>query len=139
MTSLGWRRFAELGRKKAVHEARQTTIIQPTTGWQRINVREIWKFRAVLWWLIWRDIKVRYKQTLLGAAWVLLQPLMSMVAFSLIFGQLAGLESQTEEIPYPLFVCAGLLPWGFFSASVSSACNSVIANQGLITKSYFPR
>jgi lipopolysaccharide transport system permease protein len=113
------------------------TVIERKPGWQFVNLRELWRFRELLYFLVWRDIKVRYKQTFLGAAWAVLQPLATMVAFSLFLGRVAG--SQDAAIPYPLFVFAGLLPWLFFASAVQGASSSVVGNQNLVTKIYFPR
>jgi lipopolysaccharide transport system permease protein len=118
-------------------ESQMVTVIQPTRGWQLINFRELWHFRELLFHLVWRDVKVRYKQTFLGGAWAILQPATMMVVFTIVFSQIAGLESG--NLPYPLFVVAGLLPWIFFSTSVSQAGNSVVNSEHLITKIYFPR
>lgn len=117
----------------AVHR----TIIVPPSGWQLINVQELWKFRELLGFLIWRDVKVRYKQTLLGAAWAVLQPTMMMVVFTVFFARMAKVPAG--GIPYPLFVFAGLLPWTFFSTSIANAAASVVGSERLITKIYFPR
>ena len=113
------------------------TVIRPPTGWQLVNVRELWRYRELLFFLVWRDVKVRYKQTVLGVAWAVLQPLMMMAVFTVFFGRLAGLPSG--DVPYPLFAFAGLLPWTFFSAALAAAGNSVVASERLITKIYFPR
>jgi lipopolysaccharide transport system permease protein len=113
------------------------TIIVPRSGWQVLDFGEMWRFRELLFFLIWRDVKVRYKQTVLGAAWAILQPLAQMVVFSFFFGRMANLPSG--DVAYPLFAFAGLLPWTFFSNAVASASNSVVGNQNLLTKVYFPR
>lgn len=113
------------------------TVIQPSRGWQLVNVRELWQFRELVYFLVWRDVKVRYKQTALGAAWAVLQPLLMMVIFNVVFGRLAGVNSG--GIPYPLFAFAGLLPWTFFATSITNAGNSVVGSERLITKVYFPR
>lgn len=113
------------------------TVIRPARGWQLINVGEIWHFRELLYFLVWRDVKVRYKQTLLGVAWSILQPAMMMVVFTLFFSRVAGFKD--DEAPYPVFVLAGLLPWTFFSSGLTAAGNSVIGSERLITKVYFPR
>jgi lipopolysaccharide transport system permease protein len=112
------------------------TIIERRPGWKFVDLGEIWRYRELLYFLIWRDVKVRYKQTVLGAAWAILQPLATMVVFSIFFGRLAGVST---EIPYPLFAFAGLLPWTFFSNAISQAGGSVVGNQNLVTKVYFPR
>ena len=113
------------------------TFIRPPQGWQLLNIRELWQYRELLYFLAWRDVKVRYKQTLLGAAWAILQPLLMMAVFSVFFGRLARVESA--GLPYPLFAFAGLLPWTFFSTAISNAGNSVVGSERLITKIYFPR
>jgi lipopolysaccharide transport system permease protein len=118
-------------------EAGLQTIIEPTRGWQLINIAELWQYRELLAYLIWRDVKVRYKQTLLGAAWAILQPAMMMVVFTVFFARLAKLP--TGDLPYPLFVYAGLLPWTFFATSIAHAAQSVVNSERLITKVYFPR
>jgi lipopolysaccharide transport system permease protein len=113
------------------------SVIRPPTGWQLLNVRELWHFRELLYFLVWRDVKVRYKQTLLGVAWSVLQPAMMMVVFTLFFGRVAGFKDET--VAYPVFVLCGLLPWTFFSTALTAAGNSVIGSERLITKVYFPR
>ena len=113
------------------------TIIEAKPGWHFIDLGEIWRYRELLYFLTWRDIKVRYKQTVLGAAWAVLQPFATMVVFTLFLGQVAAL--QTGDIPYPLFVFAGLLTWTFFANAVSTAGQSIVGNQNLVTKVYFPR
>jgi lipopolysaccharide transport system permease protein len=113
------------------------TVIEPTRGWQVVNFGELWRYRELLYFLTWRDIKVRYKQTVLGAAWAVLQPLATMVVFSLFVGRLVN--PAGDGVPYPLFVFAGLLPWTFFANGMTAAGTSVIGNQNLVTKVYFPR
>lgn len=113
------------------------TVIRPAVGWQFINVRELWRYRELIGFLAWRDVKVRYKQTLLGAAWAILQPALMMVIFTIVFGRMAGVS--TGDIPYPLFAYAGLLPWTFFATAVTNGGNSVVGSERLITKIYFPR
>jgi lipopolysaccharide transport system permease protein len=102
-----------------------------------VNLREIWQYRELLYFLVWRDIKVRYKQTLLGAAWAVLQPFMTMVVFSVFFGYLARVPS--DNLPYPLFTFTALLPWQLFAYALTESSNSVVNNQRLISKIYFPR
>lgn len=114
-------------------------IIEPSAGWAGINWREIWRYRELLYFLTWRDVKIRYKQTVLGAAWAMLQPFMAMVVFSLFFGRLAGLSARTGGTPYPIYVYAGLLPWTFFANAVTNSGSSLIGSSHLITKVYFPR
>jgi homopolymeric O-antigen transport system permease protein len=113
------------------------TVIEPQPGWRVVNLGELWRYRELLYFLTWRDIKVRYKQTALGAAWAILQPFATMLVFSLFFGRLASMPAGGA--PYPLFVFAGLLPWFFFSNAIASAGQSVVGNQNLVTKVYFPR
>jgi lipopolysaccharide transport system permease protein len=121
----------------APHHEPHLTVIQARPGWQIVDFGEIWRFRELLCFLVWRDVKVRYKQTVLGAAWAILQPTAQMVVFSIFFGRMA--EVATDGIPYPLFAFAGLLPWMFFQNSITNASQSVVGNQNLITKVYFPR
>lgn len=111
--------------------------IDPPSAWPSIGLRELWEYRELLYFLTWRDIKVRYKQTVLGAAWAVIQPLFMMLVFSLFFGKLAGVPS--DGIPYPVFTFCGLLPWQLFSQSLTQASNSLVGSQNLITKVYFPR
>jgi lipopolysaccharide transport system permease protein len=113
------------------------TVIERRPGWHLVDLRELWRYRELLWILTWRDIKVRYKQTVLGAAWAVLQPFATMVVFSLFFGRVA--EAPPGDVAYPLFVLAGLIPWFLFSNSITSASQSVVGNQSLVTKVYFPR
>jgi homopolymeric O-antigen transport system permease protein len=114
-----------------------TLRIEPAKRWTSIDFKELWEYRELLYFLTWRDIKVRYKQTVLGAAWAIIQPLFMMVVFSLFFGKLAKVPS--DGIPYPVFTFCGLLPWQFFSTAVADSSNSLVGNQHLITKVYFPR
>jgi lipopolysaccharide transport system permease protein len=111
--------------------------IRPSGRWAALNLRDLWAYRELLYFLTWRDIKVRYKQTVLGAAWAVLQPLCTMLIFTLFFGRLAGLPS--DDIPYPLFAYSGLLLWTFFANAVTSSGNSLVGSANLITKVYFPR
>ena len=113
------------------------TVIERQQGWRMLDLKELWAYRELLWVLIARDIKVRYKQTVLGASWALIQPLATMLLFSLIFGRLAKIPS--DGFPYPIFVFAGLLPWTFFANTLSSSSNSLVGQQQLISKVYFPR
>jgi lipopolysaccharide transport system permease protein len=113
------------------------TVIEADTGWQLVDVKELWRFRELLFFLVWRDVKVRYKQAVLGVAWAILQPAMLMVVFSLFLGKLGGLSGG--DIPYPLFVLTGLIAWTFFATAVGQAANSVVGSERLITKIYFPR
>ncbi len=113
------------------------TIIEPSTGWVSLKLRELWNYRELLYFMTWRDIKVRYKQTVLGAAWAIIQPFMTMVVFSLFFGRLAGMPS--EGVPYPIFTYAALVPWTFFANGLNQSSNSLVGNANLIKKVYFPR
>ena len=113
------------------------TIIRPSKGWVPLRLRDLWEYRELLYFLTWRDIKVRYKQTVLGAAWAIIQPFFTMVVFSLFFGRLAKIPS--DGIPYPLFAFAALVPWTFFANGLSQSSNSLVGSAELITKVYFPR
>jgi lipopolysaccharide transport system permease protein len=113
------------------------TLIEARSGWQLVDLRELWRYRELLYFLTWRDVKVRYKQTVLGAAWAILQPFATMVVFSLFLGRVAGFS--TAGTPYPLFVLAGILPWTLFAGVLTSAGQSVVGSQNLVTKVYFPR
>jgi len=111
--------------------------IRPSGRWAALNLKSLWAYRELLYFLTWRDVKVRYKQTALGAAWAVMQPLFTMLIFTLFFGRLAGMPS--DGIAYPLFAYAALLPWTFFSNAVTNSGNSLVGNANLITKVYFPR
>ncbi len=113
------------------------TRIAPSRGWVALKLGELWAYRELLYFLTWREIKVRYKQTVLGAAWALLQPLLTMLVFSLFLGKLAKVPS--DSIPYPLFCLAGLVPWSFFSNGLSQSASSLVSSSNLISKVYFPR
>jgi lipopolysaccharide transport system permease protein len=115
----------------------EITVVERRPGWQIINLHELWRYRELLFFLTWRDVKVRYKQTVLGAAWAILQPLATMLVFSLFFGRVAA--NLSSPIPYWLFVLSGLVPWMFFSGAITSASQSVVGSQNLVTKVYFPR
>ncbi len=114
-----------------------TTVIKPSHGWVSLKLGDLWEYRELLYFLIWRDIKVRYKQTVLGAAWAVLQPLLTMIVFTVFFGQLAKVPS--DGVPYAVFTFCALLPWQLFSYALVQAGNSLVGNQNLITKVYFPR
>jgi len=123
---------------QAQDAAAATTItIRPASGWLALNLAELWEYRELLYFLIWRDLKVRYRQTAIGVAWVVIQPLVTTAIFAVIFGRLAGLPS--EGVPYPVFVFAALLPWQMFSGAISRAAVSLVSNANLVTKVYFPR
>ena len=111
--------------------------IRPGTKWAAINLRDLWAYRELVYFLTWRDVKVRYKQTLLGAAWAVIQPVAATIVFWLFFGRLAGVGS--DGIPYPVFAYAGLMVWTFFSNALNNSGNSLVGNANLITKVYFPR
>lgn len=127
----------DAGESELNPEACAITVIERRSDWRFVDAGEVWRYRELLCFLTWRDIKVRYKQTVLGAAWAVLQPLATMIVFSLFFGRLA--EMQSGGVPYPLFVFAGLLPWFFFSNAITSAGSSVVGSNSLVTKVYFPR
>ena len=122
---------------EAVLPYRGRTVVEPAKGWRMLDLRELWSYRDLLAMLVRRDIKVRYKQTALGAAWVILRPLLSVAIFTVIFGRLVRVPS--EGYPYAVFVYAALLPWTFFAGAVSSSGNSMVGSAGLIGKVYFPR
>jgi lipopolysaccharide transport system permease protein len=112
-------------------------VIGPSRGWVPLRLADLWEYRELLYFLVWRDLKVRYKQTAVGIAWVMIQPTFLTLAFSVFFGRLAGVPS--DGIPYPLFAYCGILPWQLFAQALSNSANSLVANEGLITKVYFPR
>lgn len=113
------------------------TVIEPLQGWRMLDWRELWAYRELLWVLTARDVKVRYKQTVLGAAWAVLRPVTAMLIFSVVFGRLAKMPS--DGIPYPIFVYAALLPWTFFANAVSTSGQSLVGSTHLVSKVYFPR
>ena len=112
-------------------------LIEPSRGWAELKLREVWEYRELLYFLAWRDIKIRYKQTALGLAWAVLQPLLTMLIFALFFGKLAGMPS--DNVPYPLFAFAALVPWTFFANGLTQSSNSLVGSANLIKKVYFPR
>lgn len=118
-------------------DAVETIRIVPTKGWVALRLKELWAYRELLYFLVWRDVKVRYKQTALGAIWAILQPVFTMVVFSLFFGRLGKIPS--DGLPYPLFSFAALVPWTYFSHGLSQASNSLVGSANLIKKVYFPR
>ena len=115
----------------------EVVIVRPSRGWLDLNLRELWRYRELVYFLTWRNIKVRYKQTFLGAAWAILQPLLTMVVFTLFFGRLAKIPS--DNVPYPIFSYAALLPWQLFSKALTDAGRSLVSSRNMITKVYFPR
>jgi lipopolysaccharide transport system permease protein len=116
----------------------RATVIEPRSGWQMVDFRALWRYRELLGVLIWRDVKVRYKQSVLGALWAIIQPVMTMVVFTIFFGRFGGM-SRNVEGSYPIFVFAALLPWQLFAGAVGQAGNSLVSNSSLIRKVYFPR
>ena len=125
-----------MSRSQSISEA-PVVRIEPSRGWISLKLRELWEYRELLYFLAWRDIKVRYKQTVLGAAWAIIQPFFTMVVFSIFFGRLAGIPS--DGVPYPIFSFAALVPWTFFANSLNQSSNSLVNNANLIQKVYFPR
>lgn len=120
------------------HAPRRTTVsIRPRRGWAPLDLRELIAYHELLYFLVWRTVKVRYRQTMLGAGWVFAQPLLTMVVFSVVLGRLAKLPS--DGLPYPVFALAGLIPWTYFATALSSSTNSLVDNERLLTKVYFPR
>ena len=111
--------------------------IRPSTGWVSLRLKELFEYRELLYFLVWRDVKVRYKQTALGASWAIIQPFFTMIVFSLFFGKLAKIPS--DGVPYPIFSFAALVPWSFFATSLTNTSNSLVGSANLIKKVYFPR
>lgn len=130
-------RATPAGIETSVASVAPTVRIRPSRGWVALRLGELGEFHELLYFLTWRDIKVRYKQTALGAAWAILQPVFTMLVFSLFFGRLAGMRS--DGVPYPLFAFAALVPWTFFAYGLSQSANSVVGSENLIKKVYFPR
>ena len=123
--------------KQKPNDALPTLLIKPSTGWVSLKLHELWEYRELLYFLTWRDIKVRYKQTALGAAWAIIQPFFTMVVFSVIFGRAAKMPS--DGVPYPIFSFAALVPWTFFANGLNQSSNSLVGSSNLITKVYFPQ
>ena len=121
----------------AAQSSLAVTVIEPSSGWVPLRLSELWEYREVLYYLVWRDIKVRYRQTAIGALWAIIQPLMTMVIFSVFLGRLAKVPS--DGVPYPLFAFAALVPWAFFANGLTQSAGSLVASGHLITKVYFPR
>src|SRR5664280_2007952 len=121
----------------AVSSDRDIVVLEPHHGWRQLGLREIWAHRELLYFFIWRDLKVRYKQTAFGAAWAVLQPVLLMLVFSVSIGRISGVGPK--DVPYPLFVFAGLIPWTMFASSLTGASNSLVGGEAIITKVYFPR
>jgi lipopolysaccharide transport system permease protein len=122
---------------QALSPHQRTTILRPARGWSALNLKELWVYRELIYFMTWKDLKVRYKQTLLGASWAILQPFLTMVVFSIFFGELAGVPS--DGVPYPIFAFTALLPWTLFSKALSDASRSLVQSSHMITKVYFPR
>jgi len=123
--------------ERLVPSSKETLVLKPTKGWISLNLKDLWRYRELVYFLTWRDILVRYKQTLLGATWAVLQPLMQMLVFNFLFGSMANIS--TGEIPRPIFTFSALLPWNLFAKALSDTSNSLVANRNMITKVYFPR
>ncbi|GAB4459887.1 MAG: ABC transporter permease [Anaerolineales bacterium] len=115
-----------------------TIYIKPSTGLAALNLKDLWTYRELVYFMIWRDVKVRYKQTMLGAAWAIIQPVLTMIVFTFLFGRIAKLPTD-NNIPYPIFSYAALLPWGMFVGALNQASRSLTSNQNMVTKIYFPR
>jgi lipopolysaccharide transport system permease protein len=121
----------------AVSREPEVVHIRPSTGLAALNLGDLWRYRELVLFMIWRDVKVRYKQTLMGAAWAVIQPVLTMLVFTFVFGTVA--KVPTEGMPYPIFSYTALLPWGLFTAALNTASRSLTANQNMVTKIYFPR
>lgn len=130
---------AVLTKSGASNPSARITVIEPRQGWFSLGIRELWTYRELVGVLAARDVKVRYKQTVLGAAWAVLQPVATMVIFTIFFGRLAGLDQRIGGLPYPVFAFSALVPWHYFVHALGGASNSIIENRGIITKVYFPR
>jgi len=116
-----------------------TTVIEPSKGWAKLGLKELWQFRELLYFLTWKNVLIRYKQAILGVAWAVLNPVITMIVFTVIFNKLLHVGTGKYDVAYPVFVYAGLLPWNLFSGSLASAGTSLVGNSNLITKVYFPR
>lgn len=123
--------------KVSSHEP-ATIYIKPSSGLAALNLKDLWAYRELVYFMIWRDVKVRYKQTMLGAAWAIIQPVLTMIVFTFLFGRIAKLPTD-NNIPYPIFSYAALLPWGMFVGALNQASRSLTSNQNMVTKIYFPR
>jgi lipopolysaccharide transport system permease protein len=129
--------LADMESTLAAAAAPRAVVIEPAKGWVGLRLRELWEYRELLYFLTWREVKVRYKQTAIGAAWALIQPLFTMLVFALFFGRLAKIPS--DGVPYPVFSLAGLVPWTFFANGLAQSSNSLVGNANLVSKVYFPR
>jgi lipopolysaccharide transport system permease protein len=128
---------AEMPDSLARRAAAPEIIIEPSRGWASLRLGELWAYRELLYFLVWRDVKVRYKQTALGAAWAIIQPVFTMIVFAIFFGRLAKMPS--DGVPYPIFAYAALIPWTFFAHALTQGSNSLVGSANLIRKVYFPR
>ena len=129
--------MSQITTSDSARRAEEVLTLKPTSGWISLNLRDLWRYRELIYFLTWRDILVRYKQTILGASWAIIQPLMQMVVFNFLFGNMANIS--TGEIPRAIFTFSALLPWNLFSKSLSDASRSLVSNRSMITKVYFPR
>lgn len=127
----------ELAAHRNKNAGEEVVYLRPSRGWAALNLKDLWRYRELAFFLIWRDVKVRYKQTLLGAAWAIIQPFFTMVVFTIFFNRLAKVPS--DNLPYPIFSYTALLPWGLFTKALSDAGRSMVASRSMITKVYFPR
>ena len=127
---------AKISQTRAI-DARPATVIEPSRGWVALNLSELWVYRELLYFLAWRDVKVKYKQTIIGAGWAILQPLMTMIVFTLVFKKIGDVPS--DGIPYPIFAYTALLPWNLFSGTLNRSTLSLVSQVSLISKIYFPR
>jgi lipopolysaccharide transport system permease protein len=137
MTNVTTIRRGDLENTPRINDALPVLRIKPSKGWVSLRLDELWDYRELLYFLVWRDIKVRYQQTALGAAWAIIQPVMTMVVFSLFFGKLGKIPS--DGVPYPIFAYAALVPWTFFANGLGQASNSLVGSANLLKKVYFPR
>ena len=133
------RGFAKRGGSASASDTEEFTVYERKSGWAALDLRELWRYRDLLYFLVWRDVLVRYKQAVFGVAWAVLQPLLTMVVFTVIFNQILGVKSSDPSLPYAVFSYSGLLPWQFFSGGLGRSGVSVVANSNLLTKVYFPR
>lgn len=123
--------------KSSVRSEPDTVVIHPSKSWTALNLRDLWRFRELVYFMTWRDLKVRYKQTVLGVSWAVLEPFLTMVVFTIFFGELA--KVPTDNIPAPVFYFVALLPWGLFAKALNTASRSLVSHQNMVTKIYFPR
>ena len=133
------RASAKRGASASAYDTEGFTVYERKRGWAALDLRELWRYRDLIYFLVWRDVLVRYKQAIFGVAWVVFQPLLTMVVFTVIFNQVLGVKSPDAKLPYAVFSYSGLLPWQFFSGGLGRSGMSVVANSTLLTKVYFPR